>query len=312
MLSRVAESVYWMNRYIERAENIARIIDVNVQLMLDLEVRLEEQWGPTVQITGDDSLYLEKYGAYTKEKVVRFLTFDPDYPSSILSCLVKARENARSVREFISTEMWEHVNGFYLMVLDAVNDRGILDAPNAFLRRVKTASNLCVGVTETTMSHGEGWHFCKLGRMLERADKTTRIVDVKYFVLLPSVDDVGSPRDAIQWAAVLGSASGLEMYRKQHQIIQPSRIIDFLILDREFPRAVRYCLNTADYSLRAISKTYEGSYTNPAEQQLGHLKSELAYVDIDMVTQRGLHDYLDMLQGEINKVGESVHQTFFA
>src|SRR2546428_756171 len=234
MLSRVADSIYWMSRYIERAENVARFIDVNLNLMLDLPVGSAQQWQPLVDITGDTEEFARRYGSATQQNVIQFLTFDQENVNSILSCLRTARENARSVREIISSEMWEELNRFYLLVNSAASSTGTIELTE-FFDSVKLSSHLFTGVTDSTMTHGEGWHFCQLGRLLERADKTSRILDVKYYILLPKVSDVDTPFDDIQWAAVLRSASAFEMYRKKFGRIAPRRIVEFLITDQEFP-----------------------------------------------------------------------------
>jgi uncharacterized alpha-E superfamily protein len=307
MLSRVADSMYWMSRYIERAENVARFVDVNLTLMLDLPTGSAQQWQPLVDITGDTQQFVERYGAANERNVIRFLTFDSENVNSIVSCLRAARENARSVREVISSEMWEQLNESYLMVIDAARHGGDLADPQELFASVKLASHLFAGVTDAT-----GWHFCQLGRMLERADKTSRIVDVKYFLLLPAIDDVGTTVDDMQWAAVLRSASALEMYHKRHGRISPTRIVEFLLLDREFPRAIHYCLMAARQSVHAISGTPSGMFRNSVEQLLGALCSELAYAQIDELILAGLHEYLDELQTRMNRVGTGIHDTFFA
>ena len=312
MLSRVADSIYWLSRYIERAENVARFIDVNLHLMLDLPTGTSEQWEPLVQTTGDVPLFQEHYGTSTQEHVVSFLTFDPKNPNSILSCLRMARENARSVRQSISSEMWEQVNRFYLMVSAAAADGRLVQAPHDVFTEIKMASHLFVGITDATMSHGEGWHFGRLGRLLERADKTSRILDVKYFILLPAAADVGTPFDDIQWAAVLKSASALEMYRKRHGRLSPDRVADFLILDRELPRAIHDCIAKAGESLHAISGTPAGTFHNLAEQRLGRLRSEFDYARIEEIIASGLHEFLDTFQAKLNRVGDAIELTFFA
>jgi uncharacterized alpha-E superfamily protein len=312
MLSRVADSIYWISRYIERAENVARFIDVNLNLMLDLPVGTSEQWAPLVHTTGDLLLFQQRCGQTTKENVEAFLTFDTDNPNSILSCLRMARENARSVREIISSEMWEQVNTFYLMVRAAASEGRIMEAPQQFFTEVKMASHLFVDITDATMSHGEGWHFGRMGRLLERADKTSRILDVKYFILLPAVAYVGTPFDDIQWAAVLKSASAFEMYRKRHGRLVPDRVADFLILDREFPRAMHDCIVKAEESLHAISGSPLGTFQNLAEQRLGRLRSELDYAQIQEIIASGLHEFLDAFQAKLNRVGDAICETFFA
>lgn len=312
MLSRVADSIYWTGRYIERAENVARFIDVNLRLMLDLPLEAGGQWEPLVITSGDQTLFKEKFGTATQENVIQFLTLDKENPNSIISCLLAARDNARSIREAISSEMWEQVNAFYLMVNDVACSGTGLKAPHDFFSALKNASHLFEGITNATMSHGEGWHFCRLGCMLERAEKTSRILDVKYFILLPSVADVGSPFDDIQWSAVLRSASAFEMYRKRHGRISPEQIVEFLVLDREFPRAVHCCVVEADESLHAISGTPLGTFRNPAEQRLGQLRAELAYAQVGEIISGGLHEFLDALQRKLNLVDDAIFDTFFA
>jgi uncharacterized alpha-E superfamily protein len=291
---------------------VARFIDVNLQLMLDLPSGITEQWAPLVDITDDQLLFQERYGATTRQNVVAFLTFDTGNPNSIYACLRLARENARSVREVISSEMWEQVNTFYLMVRDAAAQGRVTAEPHAFFTEVKMASHGFVGITDVTMSHNEGWHFGRLGCLLERADKTSRILDVKYYLLLPNVHDVGTPVDDIQWSAVLKSASAFEMYRKRFGLLRPDRVADFLMLDREFPRAMHYCLVQAEESLHAISGSPPGTFQNAAEQRLGRLRSELDYAQIDEIITRGLHEFLDAFQAKLNDVGAAIYETFVA
>lgn len=312
MLSRVADSIYWMSRYVERAENVARFISVNLNLSLDMPGEADQQWWPLVVITGDDDSFERRIGTTTKESVVNFLTFDKENPNSILSCLRSARENARSVREIISAEMWEHINKFYLWVHDEGSLEEVLDDPYAFFDRVNVSGQQFLGVTDATMTHGEAWHFCRLGRMIERADKTSRILDVKYFILLPKVSDVGTPFDDIQWLALLRSASALEMYRQRHGRIAPVDVVKFLVLDREFPRAVLHCLTRANESLHAISGTAPGSFSNAAEQRLGQLRAELAYTQAEEIVAGGMHEFIDGFQRRLNQVGDAVSASFFA
>jgi uncharacterized alpha-E superfamily protein len=310
MLSRVADSIYWMSRYVERAENLARFVDVTLNLGLDMTVGSMDVWQPLVNTTGDIEWFAEHYGTATEENVIRFLTVDADYSKSILSCVAQARENARSIRETISSEMWEQLNQLYLMVADAARGGHALLSPQDFLQEVKQASHLFKGITDAILSRNEGWHFNNLGRMLERADKTSRILDVKYFILLPRVSDVGTPMDDLQWSAVLRSVSGFEMFRKRHHGITPRRIVDFLVLDREFPRAIHHCVLSAEESLHAISGTPEGTFRNAAEQRMGQLRSELAYAQVDDIINRGLHEFLDSLQTKLNEVGDGIYETF--
>ncbi len=311
MLSRVADSIYWLNRYVERAENVARFIDVNLTLLLDSPLGMAQQWEPLILITGDLPLFQERYGKATAENVIRFLTFDPGYPNSILSCLRSARENARSVREIISSEMWEQVNAFYLMVNEADQSRHVMELSD-FFNQVKLTSHLFAGVMDATMTHNEGWHFGQIGRLLERADKTARILDVKYFILLPSVRDVGSTLDDIQWMALLKSASAYEMYRKRgvHRL-SPQSIAEFLVLDPEFPRSIRFCVNQVERSLHQIMGTPSGTWRTPVERTLGRLRTDLDYLTMEDIIQTGLHETLDDLQLRMNTIGSKICETFF-
>jgi uncharacterized alpha-E superfamily protein len=207
--------------------------------------------------------------------------------------------------------MWEQINSLYLLI--AMESRKNLDdGLPQFCREVRMACHLFQGIKHSTMSHNEAWNFIRLGTSLERADKTTRILDVKYFILLPSVSDVGTPYDDIQWSAVLKSVSGFEMYRKCYGRISPERVVEFLLLDGEFPRAVRYCLGLADNSVHAITGTRLGAFSCSAEQRLGLLRSELDYAHVDPILQAGLHEFFDGLQAKMNTIDECIRGDFFA
>ncbi|MGE0376646.1 MAG: alpha-E domain-containing protein [Planctomycetaceae bacterium] len=309
MLSRVANSAYWMSRYIERAENIARFIDVNQHLALDDFAA--GQWAPLVAITGDLSDFEDRYKTPSRDNVLRFLTVDAEYQNSILSCVRSARENARTIREIISVDMWEEINQFYHFVERWAKEPTMLLNPHAFLAHVRRASNTIEGITNGTMSHGETWNFVQTARMLERADKTSRILDVKYFILLPTLSDVGTSIDTIQWAALLKSASALHMYRRRHGRISPETVAEFLLLDRYFPRSVHFCLLQAELSLREVGGSSRAAFSNPAEQLLGRLRSELDYMRIEEIFQRGMHQFIDDLQSRINHIGDAISETFF-
>ncbi len=311
MLSRVADSLYWMNRYIERAENIARFIHVNLHLQLDLPNGGGNQWHPLIRTTGDEKLFAERCGTATQDNVIHFLTFDQENPNSVVSCLRSARENARSIRETISSEMWQQLNSFYLKVHrpSAAADAG--DAPHEFFTSIINNTHLFDGKTHATMSHNEGWHFGRLGKMMERADKTSRILDVKYYILLPQIEYVGMPFDTIQWAALLKSASALEMYRQRYNNITPSTVSQFLLQDAQFPRSILYCLNTASNSLQAIT-TENGLPSCPAQYQIAALSRSIADANIKDVIHGGLHEYLDDLQTRVNAIDDAIYQTFLS
>ena len=311
MLSRVADSVYWMARYVERAENIARYIDVNLQLNLDLPDDSPQQWMSLVSTTGDHAEFSARFGQATRENVIEFLTFDRKNPNSIVCCLKAARENARSVREIISSEMWIQLNTFYLRLMAEDARQRALESPDEFFSAIRTDSHLFWGMAEGTMSHNEAWHFARLGGMLERADKATRILDVKYFMLSPDAAHV-STIDDIQWSAVLKSCSGFEMYRKRHGRIVPEHVVEFLLLDREFPRSVHFSISAADASLHAVTGTPAGSFNAKSEQQLGQMRAELAYAHVTDILRDGLHEFIDEVKACLNRVTEEIHAQFFA
>jgi uncharacterized alpha-E superfamily protein len=312
MLSRVADALYWMTRYLERAENISRFVDVNWHLTLDQPRNGCQEWGALVRITGDTDLFLQAYNGFDQRSVLSFLMFDSAYAHSILSCLRAARENARSVREIISNDLWEQVNDFYHLVVDASRDpENLYVNPHEFCQQIRLRGMMLGGIGNETMNHGEGWHFSRVGRFLERADKTSRILDVKYFILLPHVSYVGTAYDDVQWGALLRATSGLNAYRQRYGRIVPAKVADFLIFDRDFPRSIGFALNAALASLSSITGTPPGTFRNKAEQYLGKLCADLAYTEIDAVFRAGLHEFTDKLQLDINHVNDAIGTTFF-
>jgi len=197
VLSRVADAIYWASRYVERAENVARFVEVNLNLMLETPIQRRASWRPLVMTTGDHEHFAKHYAEVTPDTVTRFLTFDSTCPNSILSSLGLARDNARTVREIISREMWQELNEFYLMVKAKSREPFRLGDMGDFLQRVKRSGIHYEGVTNATLSRGEAWSFARLGRLLERADKTSRILDVKYSALLPMPTEVGTVIDYV-------------------------------------------------------------------------------------------------------------------
>ncbi|MEM7233051.1 MAG: alpha-E domain-containing protein [Planctomycetota bacterium] len=311
MLSRVADSVFWLSRYLERAENVARFIEVNHSASLGYSAG-HTQWSPLIYTTGDQSLFEEHYDEFSQTNVINFLTFDRRNPNSILCCLESARENARTVRESITFDLWHELNRFYHFVRDHEGDQETLRQPHDFLGAVKQQSYAINGITDVTITHGEAWHFSQIGRLLERADKTSRIVDVKYFILLPSVDAVGGPLDVVQWSALLKSATGLTMYRRQFGRIRPREVLKFLILDRFFPRSIRFCVIRAEESLRAITGADAGTFSTKVDQGLGRLRSALDYSSVDEIISGGVHEFIDDIQEKINDVGSLIGEAFFS
>lgn len=320
MLSRVAESVFWLNRYIERAENYSRFIDVNHQLSLDLNDEFPNQWLPLVHTTGDTEGFEKKYDSANPSNVIQFMTFDEENPNSIYNCLMRARENARTIRENISTSMWEVLNEFYLYVKEfrkaymeknASEREGLSSHLSEFLSSVRKNCQTFYGSLDATISHDEVWSFALLGRFLERADKTTRILDMKYFILLPSVHDVGSTLDLLQWLSLLKSASAHEMYNRKYKKVDPIDIAEFLILNESFPRSIVFCLQEMEDALEKVSGIKEGLPRNLAQDATTLYLNRLRSESIQSIFHKGLHEYLDDIQIELNRIGLRITERFF-
>lgn len=252
MLSRVADSLYWINRYVERAENISRFVEVSEAMALDCPPGSAEPWLPLIDANGDRELFDRMFPAGTPSDVVRFLVREPENPNAIVNCIAIARENARQIRDVITTEMWEQINGLYWSLQE--DDSFWDQPPQEQLRDIRRGCQLFYGITDATLSRDLSWQFSRLGRLIERADKTTRILDVKYFLLLPSPEEVGGVLDELQWIALLRCAGAYQMFRQsRQQVIEPKAVADFLLLNPVFPRSVRYCLERIQDTLRIVS-----------------------------------------------------------
>ncbi|MEM8739503.1 MAG: alpha-E domain-containing protein [Planctomycetota bacterium] len=311
LLSRVANSIYWMSRYIERAENIARFIDVNLQLSLDqFAAGRSDPWEPLIAVTGDAEDFEARYDAYSRANVMRFLTLDRENPNSIARCVAAARDNARTVRDIITSEMWQQINALHITVTRTGDDAIREDRPVDFFHAVKNGSLLFDATTHATMSHGPAFDFFKLGRTLERADKTSRVLDVKYFLLLPDPQDVGSAMDVVQWAALLRCVGALEMYRQTHGVITPDRVAGFLLLDRDFPRSITHCLLEAEHALSHIAGP-GGARTQDVQRRLGRVRSQLQFSDITEIINHGLHETIDQIQIDLNGIHDAINAAFF-
>ena len=308
MLSRVANSIYWLARYIERAENVARSIDVNLQLQLDLpgEVR---PWEPVIQIAGNADDFFKKYAHASFENALTFLTFDKENPSSIISCVAAARENARCVRERISSELWIAINQFYLKLSDPEMPKQVLAAPHAFYSSVKEFSQLTAGIIQGTMSHDVAWNFTHLGTLLERADQTSRILDVKYYILLPDVSMVGMALDTVQWNAVLKSVGAYEMFHRRNSNVTPHNVAEFLLLSEDFPRSLRYCLEKAEQCLKNIAVPVKSNAQSI--RLLGKLRSDISFTTIEEIIEHGLHEQIEKVQIRLNELGNQIWKDFF-
>lgn len=306
MLSRTANALTWMARYMERAEAGARLAEVNLTLSLDLQGQSQEAWDAVVATTGDLEAFNKHYGAATRDNALQFLVLDVDNPNSVANAVSQARENARTVREHLPSEAWELLNSLYLLLKPAANGEpgqreGLLDS-------VKDCARQLEGLLDATLLRDEGWHFVQIGRFLERADQTSRLVDVQHALLEGRAED---PARELRWESVLKSATGLTMYRRKHGATEGRRVAQFLLLSQTFPRSVAFCLASADAALRGLQGTPPGQFRNPAEKALGRLTSRLSYTELDDVLDQGVHAWLDRLQLELLDVGAALDATYF-
>ena len=314
MLSRVAHSVYWMSRYIERAENIARLLDVNLQFVLDFQditgSKPNAYWDSLILSTGDEELFAKLHPVADSASVTEFLAFDLRNPASILSCVYAARENARMIRDQISLEMWETINELHLLLQSQKTAAVWAAGPQEFFAKVNRASHLFQGLTASTYSRSEGWEFIQFGKYIERADKTTRILDVKYHILLPNATDVGGALDTAQWQAVLRSASALEAYRRYYvREILAWKAAEFLIFSESFPRSIHFCIAQVDDFLRRILGDTGPRSRSPAARASRRLLADLQSLTISDVLEEGLHEFLTGVQTTIAAISDEVVNT---
>jgi len=319
MLSRVANCLYWMSRYIERADNIARLMDVTLQLALDFHRpdpehdALEEHWLPIVQSTGDEEQFRRMHGRATGRTVAEFLVFEPANSNSIVSSVAQARENARMVRDQITVELWEEINRLHLFLRSPRARDLWRTSPSELFLEIRNNSLLLQGLTDATVVRNEGWFFVQVGRYLERADKTSRIIDVRH----ASVPERGppaaaSPADALGWSAVLRSCSAWDAYKALHGAeVQPALVAEFLLLTGDFPRSVRFSVRALNDALRRISGVSDGQFSNAVEKLAGRLLAELQFSSAQDIFDTGLHRYLDELQVKLNDVGTALFRTYF-
>lgn len=308
MLSRYAESLYWMARYVERAENAARFVDVAGSLAIDEPERALERWRLVLAALGELERFDAMHPVTTESAVIGYLCLEKTSPNTILSCLLAARENARGIRPVISSEVWEQVNRAFLFAHRATQEPGVLDVPNAFLATVKRDAHLFWGLHDGTMTHGEGWHFARLGGMIERADQIARVLAayVGHGDLASEFVAEHEPR----LGALLKSVSGFEMYRKRFGQIRDARVTSFLLLDPEFPRSVRHCLNAASSSLAAIGGRSFGTASTPSSRAMGRLASAFEYAS-PSPNMRETFDLLSLLQEGLDAVHGALAREFF-
>ena len=316
MLSRVANCLYWMSRYLERADNTARLVDVNLQLLLDYRAlddkALASHWMPIVQSAGDETLFASLHQRATAETVTEFLVFQEENTNSILSAISQARENARMVRDQITGEVWEELNRLYLFLRSPRARKLLRSSPVEFFQEIKASSLHLQGLTHATVLHNEGWLFQQAGKYLERADKTSRILDVRHAAFpVRGAPAPVSQSGALEWAAVLRSCSAWDAFKSLHGAeVQPALVAEFLLLSPDFPRSVRYCVQQLNAVLRRISGVGEDRFSNDAEKLAGRLLAELQFGTAAETFDYGLHAYIDLLQVKLDAIGGALFQAY--
>lgn len=310
LLARSAENIFWLARYIERAENLARILDVHATFSRDS--RGGQTWLPVLQLNADEARFFKTHDTASAEAVLRFYVTDRANPTSLAAAVAGARENARALRPLISREMWSQLNVFHNWV-KAFDDEDL--APSHLTRLMGEIRESCqthTGITDGTLYRDQGWYFYWLGRYLERADQTTRLLDIKYHLLLPRVSDVGSPIDIGQWNALLRSAAGYHPYRRvERGGVTPAGVASFLLLNPNFPRSVLLCVGEAGRLLRELRSRYGLSGGGDAAEALAAMRETLGGLMIGEILAQGLHEFLDLIQRRLIAVTEDLSVAFF-
>ncbi len=319
MLSRVAENLYWISRYVERVENVARLLDVGFHLELDAAKLADvgDGVGPiesVLTILACREAFEKSHGkaGMDREALLRFLTFDRNHGHSILAMLARARENARCTQDALSGEAWSHVNRFYLSLCSPRAQRRFAASPPRFFDGVKRACILFGGLVDCTLPRTEAFHFLQLGRYLERVNQISRILNIKLHGLRDGVSDVEPPMRIVHWSSLLRSCSAYEAYlREHHDTIDPEGVVRYLVLNSDFPRAMRFCVASCLTSLREIAGADGDGFGTEAERRLGRLDSELRYLDVSEIFARGLPGFLTSIQDDCNRIGDEIHQAYF-
>lgn len=310
LLARFAECIFWLARYMERAENLARILDVNETFSRDSQGG--QNWLSIVQLHADERPFFARHQAAAAETVLDYYVRDAQNLNSIVSTVRSARANARTLRPLISTEMWVQLNVFYNR-LRAISPADLASGSRARLfSQIKEACQTHTGITEGTFYRDQGWYFYQLGRYIERADQTTRLLDIKYHLLLPAVANVGSPIDVSQWNAVLRSAAGYHAFRRLHtSMITPARVVGFLLVNNSFPRSLGLCIHEAIDALTQLKSRYMLRGGNGAAEMLDQLHALLTQVPVQEILASGLHEFLDLVQLRLTEVTDDLSQAFF-
>jgi uncharacterized alpha-E superfamily protein len=309
MLGRTADSLYWMARYMERAENLSRILDVGLRMALipiSAQTR-ESTWISTLEVIGEQEGFAKKYEIVDRDNVIQYLALDPDNPSSIYASLRAARENGRALRGTITTEMWESLNASWLVIRDSYEPGGEARDHRDLFDWVKERVHLFRGVTNGTMLQDDSFEFIRLGWYVERAGNTARLLDSKYHILLPSADEIGGAVDYYQWGALLRSVSAFRAYHKIYSnVITPRRVAELLIMQRDLPRSLHASLNQITSSLDALC----GRRPYECRRLAGELHARIAYGSMKDIISDGLHEFLTQFVEDSTYLGGQIQRDF--
>jgi uncharacterized alpha-E superfamily protein len=310
LLSRSAECLFWLARYMERVENLARILEVTETFVR--HGADQSGWRSVIQINADETRFLEKYEQPTAETVLRFYLTDRENPSSIAACLFAARENARTLRPMISTEMWSQINVFYNRARELMADEARPSDVTQICAFLKEGCQFHTGITEGTFFRDQGWAFYSIGKYLERGDQTSRLVDIKYHTLLPSPQDVGGPQDVNQWHALLRAAAGYYAFRRVYPSgMTPAAVAGFLLLNHSFPRSIVQSVHQIELYLTQLGSGYGLRGANVVLEQLDDLRGAVMGQTIEQILSRGLHEFLDWVQLQFISLAAAIGDSFW-
>jgi uncharacterized alpha-E superfamily protein len=317
MLSRVADSLYWMSRYLERAEHTTRLLDVNLNLMLDESATsADHRWQRMLLALGSPKGVKWNGNPYA---LTQDICFNMGNKASILSCIISARENSRHVREQISTEQWHRLNSLYLQVTrpeiqSEVHAEAIIagvEEPTEFLQQVMEAVHQFQGVSDSTMSHGEGWQFIQVGRYIERASATAMLLEAYHADLWSQPDRMPEGNEYLEWMGLLRSATAFEAYCKVYTAdLTPDRILEFLLLDEEFPHSLRFSIDTLQHALEAIDGESGRSRAEPLRRLAGRLQASLSYSSVDEILNGDIVAYLRGIQFQCRGIHDMIYELY--
>lgn len=309
MLSRVADSLYWMARYLERAEHTARLLDVNLNLMLDeSSTSSEHRWLRVLHALGYPQDVAWTGDPYS---LTRALTFDTNYKASIVSCIIAARENSRHVREQISTEQWQRLNSLYLQVTTPGFEAGVEGQSTEFLQSVTEAIHQFQGITDSTMSHGEGWQFIQVGRFIERASATAMLLEAYHEDLWIYPERIPEGNEYLEWMGLLRSATAFEAYCKVYTAdLTPERILEFLLLDEKFPHSLRFAIDSMQKALEEIQHESGKHRAETLYRLGGRLQSMLSFTTIEDVLHQNVVGVLRNILAQCRAIHQTIYELY--